>query len=254
MITLEQVCVRYPQAQHKVLDDVCLCVQARETVTILGGSGTGKSTILRAILRLLPLTSGRITVDGQDIATLDRIALRRSIGMVFQGDSLFNHMSVEHNIGLVLKLSGTKTSVVKSRVEELMELVGLPPRDYAKRYPHALSGGQQQRVGVARALATQPAYLLMDEPFGALDSITRRSLQDELKMLRKRLGITILFVTHDVMEAVSLGDRLAVMDNGKLVQSGTVRELMDRPASDAVRLLVGTPLMQLSTFVKDSVS
>jgi osmoprotectant transport system ATP-binding protein len=174
--------------------------------------------------------------------------------MVFQGSGLFPHMTAGENIGLVLKLSGGRSAAIRARVEELMHLVGLPPGEYLHRYPHQLSGGQQQRVGVARALAPNPAYLLMDEPFGALDAITRRALQDEVKALRNHLNVTIVFVTHDVMEAVSLGDRLAVMDRGRLLQSGHVRQLIANPATPVVSALVGQPLSQLSTFVQDSVT
>lgn len=253
MIALENVTAHYPGNTALALDHITLHVPRHETVTILGGSGAGKSTVLKAILRLIPLTSGRILIDGEDSATLDPIALRRTIGMVFQGIALFPHMTIEENIGLILRLSGAKAKPARSRVEELMHLVGLAPEDYAHRYPHQLSGGQQQRVGVARALAPSPSYLLMDEPFGALDAITRRTLQEEVKTLRQKLGVTIVFVTHDVMEAVSLGDRLAVMDQGRLIQSGRVRQLIEHPANETVSALVGKPLSELSTFVRDSV-
>lgn len=254
MISFERVTAHYPQSGVRALDHVDLHVPKHETMTILGGSGAGKSTILKAILRLIPLQHGRILIDGLDCATLDPIALRRMIGMVFQGIALFPHMNVAENVGLVLKLSGMKGPAVRARVEELLHVMGLDPADYANRYPHQLSGGQQQRVGVARALAPNPSYLLMDEPFGALDAITRRALQDEVKALRKRLNVTILFVTHDVMEAVSLGDQLAVMDRGRVVQSGPVRTLIAQPANDIVASLVGKPLAELTNFVRDSVA
>jgi osmoprotectant transport system ATP-binding protein len=254
MITLENITVAYPNSEKLALDDVSLHIKAHETVTILGGSGAGKSTVLKAILRLNPLITGRILIDGEDCAHMDPITLRRTIGMVFQGIGLFPHMNIRDNVGLVLKLSGNKPNFIRSRVEEVLELVGLPIHEFGKRYPHQLSGGQQQRVGVARALAPSPSYLLMDEPFGALDAITRRAQQDTVKELRKALSVTILFVTHDVMEAVSLGDQLAVMDQGKLLQVGKVRDLMDHPASDVVEALVGKPLAELSRFVKESVA
>ncbi len=254
MITLEHVSALYPNRAKLVLDDINLHVPTHQTMAILGGSGAGKSTILKAILRLIPLQSGRILIDGDDCAKMDPVTLRRTIGMVFQGIGLFPHMTVHDNIGLVLRLAHIKTSAINARVDELMDLVGLTPAEYASRYPHQLSGGQQQRVGVARALAPSPSYLLMDEPFGALDAITRRTLQAEIRTLRTQLNVTIILVTHDLMEAVSMGDQLAVMDQGKLIQSGRVRALMDNPASDAVSALVGKPLSELSTFVRDSIA
>jgi osmoprotectant transport system ATP-binding protein len=254
MITLENVSAVYPGSSTLVLDHVSLHVPMHETVTILGGSGAGKSTVLKAILRLIPITEGRILINGEDCAALDPITLRRTIGMVFQGIGLFPHMTVKDNVGLSLKLSGTKPKAIRARVEEVLALVGLPPHEFAHRYPDQLSGGQQQRVGVARALAPNPSYLLMDEPFGALDAINRRAMQDEVKALRKALSVTILFVTHDVMEAVSLGDQLAVMDQGRVLQVGNVRKLIDHPANDVVEALVGKPLGKLSSFVKESLA
>ncbi len=254
MITLENVSAVYAGSQKLALDGVNLHVPTHETVTILGGSGAGKSTVLKAILRLTPITSGRILINGEDCSRMDPITLRRTIGMVFQGIGLFPHLTVRDNVGLVLKLAGSKPKLIRSRVEEVLQLVGLPAAEYAHRYPHQLSGGQQQRVGVARALAPSPSYLLMDEPFGALDAITRRALQETVKELRQALSVTILFVTHDVMEAVSLGDQLAVMDQGRLLQVGKVRQLMDKPASPAVEALVGRPLSELSSFVAESIA
>ena len=254
MIELKNISARYANDSDRMtLENVSLRVPSHETMVLLGGSGAGKSTILKAILRLIPITSGSILLDGTDISNFDTLTLRRKIGMVFQGIALFPHLTVSENIGLTLHLSGIKKSAVKERVYELLTLVGLNPSIYAQRYPQMLSGGEQQRVGVARALAPEPSYLLMDEPFGALDAITRRKLQLELKELREKLRITILFVTHDVMEAVSLGDRLAVMDRGRILQSGTIRDVMEHPADDVVKNLVTTPLHELETFVKDSV-
>lgn len=254
MIELKNVTARYLNStQQLALDNVSLIIAKHQTTVLLGGSGAGKSTILKAILRLIEIDSGFIRVDGEDITSRDKLSLRRSIGTVFQGSSLFPHMNAEENIALPLRLMGMRKKAQEERVEELMLLVGLEPALYAHRYPHMLSGGQQQRIGVARALATRPAYLLMDEPFGALDAITRRNLQTELKRWRQVLEVTILFVTHDIMEAVSLGDSLAVMEQGKILQTGNVRSVMEEPASEVVSQLVSKPLRELSTFVKDSV-
>ena len=236
-----------------ILEDVSFTVPAHETMVLLGGSGAGKSTILKALLRLIPVTQGTITLDGNNIHQMDRLILRRQIGMVFQGNALFPHLTVKENIALPLRVAGLKNLEMTQRVEEMQTLVGLDPSIFSLRYPHQLSGGQQQRVGVARALVTRPNCLLMDEPFGALDAINRRNLQEELKLLRSRLGISILFVTHDVMEAASLGDSIAVMDQGKILQIGTTRELMENPQHEFVHALVSTPLNELRTFVKDHV-
>lgn len=251
MISLKEIDVAYGERQ--ILNSVSLTVAPRETMVLLGGSGAGKSTILKSILRLIPIQHGSITLDDADISQMDRVELRRMVGMVFQGIALFPHLTVSQNIALPLRLLAMGKKEIRERVAETLELVGLNAAEYGPRYPHMLSGGQQQRVGVARAIARRPAYLLMDEPFGALDAITRRHLQEELKLLRSKLGITILFVTHDVMEAATLGDCIAVMDQGRVLQTGSVRELMENPTHERVRELVSTPLMELRTFVKDSV-
>jgi osmoprotectant transport system ATP-binding protein len=248
MIEIDQISARYPGADSLVLDGVTLHVPSHRTLVLLGGSGTGKSTILRCILRLLDLQAGAIRIDGEDITAMDRIALRRSIGMVFQTIALFPHYTVAENIGLMLKLAGERPARIAARVEELLDMVGLPPGEYAQRYPHQLSGGQQQRVGVARALAPKPKYLLMDEPFGALDAITRRMLQEEVTALRKKLDLSIIFVTHDTMEAVMLADSVAVMHEGRVAQQGTIRELLAAPAAPIVQDLVVGPLREIEAF------
>ncbi len=254
MIELENVSVSYANDPSRlVLDGVTLTVKRDETMVLLGGSGAGKSTLLKTILRLLAPAQGSIRIDGVDITTLDRVALRRTIGMVFQQIALFPHLTVAENIALPLRVAGIPRAARRARAEELLQLVGLEPAQYAARYPQMLSGGQQQRVGVARALAPSPSYLLMDEPFGALDALTRRRLQDELKLLRQRLNITILFVTHDVMEAASLGDRIAVMAEGRVLQTGSAAELMQHPQHAVVRDLVSQPLQELQSFVRESV-
>jgi osmoprotectant transport system ATP-binding protein len=252
MIELRNITVRYPTSMAPSLNDASLVVPTGKTTVLLGGSGCGKSTIMRAILRVVDLERGSIVMDGRDISTLDKLALRRAIGTVFQGDALFPHLTVRENIALPLRAAGVAKNTRNARADEMMHLVGLEPEIYASRFAHTLSGGQQQRAGVARALAPKPAYLLMDEPFGALDAMTRRKLQTELKHWRTMLNVTIIFVTHDIMEAVSLGDYLAVMDTGKMLQAGTMRHVVEHPASDVVRQLVTTPLQELASFVKDS--
>ena len=189
------------------------------------------------INRLIDPTEGRIYLDGKDIQQQDPIELRRSIGYVFQGIGLFPHLSIRENISMVPRLSGWPEDRINNRYRELLELVQLSPEIHADRFPDELSGGQQQRVAVARALAADPAYLLMDEPFGALDAITRDSLQQEFLDLKQGLNKTIIFVTHDIVEAVTLGDRIAILHEGRLEQIGTSEEILENPATDFVREL-----------------
>lgn len=251
MICFQNVNAAY--GKKPILEDVSFIVPAHETMVLLGGSGAGKSTILKTLLRLIPIAQGNIFLDGQNIHETDRLILRRQIGTVFQGNALFPHLTVSENIALPLRVAGLKKQESLARVDEMQTLVGLDPAIFSMRYPHQLSGGQQQRVGVARALVTRPGCLLMDEPFSALDAINRRNLQEELKLLRSRLGISILFVTHDVMEAASLGDSIAVMDQGKILQIGTTRDLLEHPQHEVVQALVSKPLSELRNFVKDNV-
>ncbi len=204
---------------------------------LLGSSGCGKSTLLKMINRLIDPTEGRIYLDGKDIQQQDPIELRRSIGYVFQGIGLFPHLSIRENISMVPRLLGWPRDRINNRYRELLELVQLSPKIHADRFPDELSGGQQQRVAVARALAADPAYLLMDEPFGALDAITRNSLQQEFLELKQRLNKTIIFVTHDIVEAVTLGDRIAILHEGRLEQTGTPEEILENPATEFVREL-----------------
>jgi osmoprotectant transport system ATP-binding protein len=208
--------VSYRVAGTQVLSGFNLQVQGGETLVLLGRSGSGKTTSLKLVNRLLLPTSGEIRVKGVSIAEADLIRLRRSIGYVIQDVGLFPHFSVERNIGLVPKIEGWPEERIRARVQELLQMVGLAP-ETASRYPHELSGGQRQRVGVARALAADPEILLMDEPFGALDPLTRDELQREFLLLQQRLHKTVVFVTHDLREALRLGSRIALMEAGRLV-------------------------------------
>jgi osmoprotectant transport system ATP-binding protein len=200
-----------------LISDLNLRIPRGETLVLLGRSGSGKTTTLKLINRLLEPSEGQILIDGRPSVTWDAIQLRRGIGYVIQDAGLFPHWTVERNVGLVPRLEGWAEEKIQTRVKEMLSLVGLPPEEYSERRPADLSGGQRQRVGVARALAADPPILLMDEPFGSLDPITRADLQREFRTLSLRLGKTIVFVTHDVREALLLGSRIALLDQGKLV-------------------------------------
>lgn len=248
MISLKHVSKTFDDGQHFAINNVSLDIHDGETLVLLGSSGCGKTTLLKLTNRLLDLTGGTIEVDGKDIASQDPIALRRSIGYVFQGIGLFPHMTVEENVAMVLRLIGWPSQKRRERAHELLRIIGLDPETYAERFPEELSGGQQQRVGVGRALAANPAYLLMDEPFGALDALTRDSLQQELLTLKQKLNKTIVFVTHDIFEALTLGDRIAVLHAGYLEQIGTKEEILQNPATNFVRELFAKPAQQLATY------
>ncbi|GAB6167929.1 ABC transporter ATP-binding protein [Clostridium carnis] len=222
-----------------ILPNFNLEIQKGEFVTIIGSSGSGKTTILKMVNGLNKPDEGDIYVNGKNIKNEDLIELRRNIGYSIQGTGLFPHMTIEKNIGYVPNLINKKNKIkTKEAVDRLIKVVGLE-EDMLKRYPSELSGGQQQRVGIARSLAASPEILLMDEPFGAVDEITRKQLQDEILRIHIELGVTILFITHDIKEALKLGTRVVVMDNGEIVQCGTPKELKDNPKTDFVRELIG---------------
>jgi osmoprotectant transport system ATP-binding protein len=239
LIELEQVSKTFDGGDRYAVRDVSLRVEPGETLVLLGASGCGKTTTLKMINRLIEPTSGTLRVDGQDVREQDVLALRRSIGYVFQDIGLFPHLTIRENAGMVLRLLGWPAARRDARVDTLMTMVGLAPEAFADRYPRQLSGGQQQRVGIARALAADPAYLLMDEPFGALDAVTREQLQSELERIKGELGKTVVFVTHDLFEAVRLGDRVAVMNGGRLEQVGRPRAMLESPATPFVADLFG---------------
>jgi osmoprotectant transport system ATP-binding protein len=223
-----------------VVDAVSLTVGDGEIATVVGTSGSGKTTLLRMINRLIEPTSGSVRIDGEDTHSLPAHELRRRIGYVIQGYGLFPHRTVAQNIGTVPQLLGWDKAKIDARVDQLLELFQLPPDEYRNRLPSELSGGQQQRVGVARALAAEPKLLLMDEPFGALDPIIRRKAQDDLLGIQRRFRTTIVLVTHDMDEAIHLGDKVAVMDRGKLLQYASPEEVITRPATEFVGDLLGT--------------
>lgn len=246
-IRINQVSKQFPGATHPSVDHVSAEVQSGEFVVLLGPSGCGKTTLMKMINRLYEPTSGNIFVNGQNIMSVPATQLRRQIGYVIQQTGLFPHMRIEDNIAVVPKLLGWKRERIDRRIDELLELIGLP-RDYRKRYPRQLSGGEQQRVGIARALAADPAIMLMDEPFGAIDAITRLRLQDEMLSIQRKLHKTVMFVTHDVEEALRLADRIIVMRQGRIEQFDTPLHILTRPADEFVARLVdaGDVLRQLS--------
>ncbi|MBU9766455.1 ATP-binding cassette domain-containing protein [Mycobacterium sp. TNTM28] len=240
-IVLDHVSKVYLGAKQPAVEDVSLDIPAGEVVVFVGPSGCGKTTTMRMINRLSEPTSGRIMIGDKDALSIKPTELRRSIGYSIQQAGLFPHMTIRQNVGLVPGLLGWDRTRIADRVDELLDLVGLEPAQYAERYPRQLSGGQQQRVGVARALAADPPALLMDEPFGAVDPITRSTLQDELLRLQTELRKTIVFVTHDFGEAVKLGDRIAVLgQRSKVLQYDTPQTILANPADDTVAGFVGS--------------
>ncbi|MEV4917881.1 betaine/proline/choline family ABC transporter ATP-binding protein [Streptomyces tirandamycinicus] len=238
MIRFEHVTKRYPDGTTSV-DDLSFEVAAGELVTLVGPSGCGKTTTMKMVNRLVEPTEGRIFLDGDDISTIDPVELRRRIGYVIQQVGLFPHKTVLENTATVPRLLGWKRSKGRERAAELLDLVGLDPRVYGDRYPEQLSGGQRQRVGVARALAADPPVLLMDEPFGAVDPVVRERLQSEFLRLQAAVRKTVLFVTHDIEEAVRLGDRIAVYGQGRIEQFGPPAAVLGAPAGRYVADFVG---------------
>ncbi|WFP15718.1 ABC transporter ATP-binding protein [Citricoccus muralis] len=248
-IELIDVVKRYPGQADPAVRGLSLNIPAGETVMFVGPSGCGKTTSLKMINRLIEPTSGQILIDGADITTQNANELRRSIGYVIQGGGLLPHLSVADNIGLVPGLLKWDRRRIAARVDELLELVGLQPNIYRDRYPRELSGGQQQRVGVARGLAADPPVVLMDEPFGAVDPITRQRLQDELISIQEELHKTIVCVTHDIDEAIKLGDRILILQEGaSIAQFAAPEEILSQPANDFVADFIGaeSKLKQLS--------
>ena len=238
MIGFENVRKEYPGGTLAV-EDFTLEIASHEAVALVGTSGSGKTTLMRMINRMVDPTSGRVTIDGEDVAAMDPVRLRRSIGYVMQASGLPPHRTVLDNIPTVPVLRGTAKGAARERARELMDTVGLDP-ELASRYPAQLSGGQQQRVGVARGLAADPNILLMDEPFGAVDPIVREELQSELQRLQRDLRKTIVFVTHDIDEAFRIGDRVVILrPGGRIAQVGTPQEILADPADDFVASFVG---------------
>ena len=254
MIEIEHLIVSYDSGHTRSVDDVSLNVAAGEFLALVGASGCGKTSLLKSINRLIAPAAGSIRIDGRDNALLPAPELRRGIGYVFQATGLFPHLSIAQNIAITPKLLGWPREAIDARVKELLDLVQLP-QDFAHRFPAMLSGGQQQRVGIARALAARPKILLMDEPFGALDAVTRDKLGQAIRALHDAMSLTTIMVTHDIEEALLLADTIAMMDAGRIIASGTPRDLaqqsgdprvmdlMDMPRRRTERLgaLIGTP-------------
>ena len=239
MITFDRVTKRYEGTAHPAVDDLSLEIPDGKTVVLIGPSGCGKSTTLRMVNRLIEPDSGTVSEDGRDVRDFPPEQLRRHIGYAIQGVGLFPHFTVAENIGVVPKLLGWTQGRIMVRIEELLGLVGLDALTYAGKYPDGLSGGEAQRVGVARALAADPPVLLMDEPFGAVDPLTRERLQSEFVAIQARLKKTVVFVTHDIDEAVKLGDRIAIMREGRLVQYDTPERVLAYPADEFIAGFVG---------------
>jgi len=241
MIALEKVSLSYTGAGAPAVQDIDLTVPRGAFFVLIGESGCGKTTTLHLINRLLEPDQGRVLVEGKDVRTVDPVTLRRGMGFIFQAIGLFPHLTVAENIAITPKLLGWAQGRIAARVDELLDLVRLEPGSYRDRRPDALSGGQRQRVGLARALAAEPRVMLMDEPFGALDPLTRDDLSAEYRQIHDALGLTTVLVTHDMTEALLLADEIAVMRAGRIVQIGTPRTLLDAPADDFVRTLIETP-------------
>jgi osmoprotectant transport system ATP-binding protein len=223
----------------KAVDNINFHVEEGKICVLLGPSGCGKTTLLRMVNRLIPITNGTIEVNGKDINTMDTIQLRRSIGYVIQQNGLFPNMTIEDNICVVPKMLGWDREKMRKRYNELMDMMGLKPDEFRKRFPYELSGGQQQRVGVARALAADPPVMLMDEPFGALDPVIREHIQNEFLRIQQDVKKTILFVSHDLDEAIKLGDKIAIFNAGELMQFDSPENILTNPKNDIVRNFIG---------------
>jgi osmoprotectant transport system ATP-binding protein len=240
-ISIEAVSKNYGDGTPMVLDRLSLDVRAREFLAIVGPSGSGKTTLLRLINRLVEPTTGTVRVEGDDVRSVDPISLRRRIGYVFQGVGLFPHMTVAENIAITPKLLGMDAAGMAARVDELIALVRLDRGKHRDRFPHQLSGGERQRVGVARAIAAKPRIVLMDEPFGALDPLTRDAITEDYRRLHDELGLTSVMITHDTLEAVLLADRVVVLRDGRIIADGTPQQLMRHAEDTYVRQLMQTP-------------
>jgi osmoprotectant transport system ATP-binding protein len=239
-IRFDSVTKRYGDSPRPAIDDLSLTIPAGEICVLIGPSGGGKTTAMKMINRLITITEGDITIDGTSVKALEKTELRRGIGYVIQQVGLFPHMTVEDNIATVPRLLGWDRTRTRERGRELMELVGLDPDEHGGRYPMSLSGGQRQRVGLARAMAADPPLMLMDEPFGAIDPITRERLQNDFLRLHRELRKTVVFVTHDIDEAIKMGDRIAILrEGGVLAQYDTPEGILAAPADDFVARFVG---------------
>ncbi len=239
-IVLDRVTKVYEGSSRPAIDDLSLTIPAGEICVLIGPSGGGKTTAMKMINRLISITSGDITIDGTSVNALEKTELRRGIGYVIQQIGLFPHMTVENNIGTVPRLLGWDKQRIRARARELLELVGLDPDEHAQRYPRQLSGGQRQRVGLARAMAADPPLMLMDEPFGAIDPITRERLQNDFLRLHREIRKTVVFVTHDIDEAIKMGDRICILrEGGVFAQYDTPEAILASPADDFVAQFVG---------------
>ena len=239
-IEYQGVCKIYKGNTDYSVDHVTTTIDEGEFVTILGSSGCGKTTLLKMTNRLIEPTEGKIILFGEDISTVDEVIVRRRMGYVIQQVGLFPHMTIEDNIAVIPKILKWDEDRINARVDELLNMVGLEPEEFKKRYPAQLSGGQQQRIGLARALVTDPKIMLLDEPFGAIDAITRLNLQNELKGLHEGTKKTFLFVTHDINEAFKLGSRVMIMNEGKLLQFDIPAEIVRHPADPFVETLISS--------------
>jgi osmoprotectant transport system ATP-binding protein len=249
VIKFEKISKVFPNGVMAVAD-LTLEIKSGEVLILLGKSGSGKTTIMRMINHLVDPSSGKLYVDGKEIREYDPLSLRRQIGYAIQHVGLFPHMTVEENIALLPRLLKWPEEKIQSRVEELLNMIRLNPQEYRKRYPRMLSGGERQRVGVARALSADPPIILMDEPFGALDPLTREELQNEFLELQSNLKKTVVFVTHDILEAVKLGDRIGVIDQGQLIQLSSPSELVECPASEFIDQFLGPHRFHLSLLTR----